>query len=141
MEKPLFHLAIPVSDVFSAKAFYGDGLGCAVGRESTHAVIFNFYSHQLVAHVTEPPLRQQNGIYPRHFGLVFKTEADWETVRERAHSKQLKFYLESKRRFEGQLTEHLTFFLEDPFFNLIEFKYYCHSEAIFGGRELSEIGD
>lgn len=138
---PIFHLAIPVSDLEIAKTFYLEGLGCSLGRESKRAAIFNFYGHQVVTHLTEQPLTPQAGIYPRHFGLIFTEESDWETLLNRAESQPLKFYQKPKRRFSGQLTEHRTFFLEDPFHNLLEFKFYCHYEAIFGGRELAIVGD
>lgn len=141
MNPVLFHLAFPVSDIAQAKEYYGSGLGCEIGRESRHAVILNLYGHQLVAHLTHEPLTPQKGIYPRHFGLIFSAETDWEALLERAQSQQLTFYEEPKQRFPGQLTEHRTFFLQDPFYNLLEFKFYRHQEAIFGGRELAEIGD
>lgn len=140
-DSTLFHLAIPINDIATAKAFYSNGLGCGVGRENPQAVIFNFYGHQVVAHVTKDPLAPQNGIYPRHFGLIFPTQADWQLLLAQARSSQLKFYQQPKHRFPGQLTEHDTFFLEDPFYNLLEFKFYRHFEAVFGGRELAEIGD
>ncbi|MFW6358187.1 MAG: VOC family protein [Chroococcales cyanobacterium] len=140
MEVPIFHLAIPINDPQTAKDFY-TRLGCTVGRENPHALILNFYGHQVVAHVTKDPLTPQKGIYPRHFGLIFPKEADWEALLERAQQEQLPFYQDPKLRFLGQLTEHRTFFLEDPFHNLMEFKFYRHYEAIFGGRELTEIGD
>ncbi|MGL5875491.1 MAG: VOC family protein [Xenococcaceae cyanobacterium] len=136
-----FHLAIPINDLALAKSFYAEGLGCAIGRENSGAIIFNLYGHQLVAHMTEEPLIRQKGIYPRHFGLVFATESDWKATLTRAKDKQLLFYQQPKLRFSGKLTEHLTFFLEDPFYNFLEFKYYRHSEAIFGGGELTAIGD
>lgn len=143
MNSVLFHLAFPITDVVQAKAFYADGLGCQVGRETRDAVILNLYGHQLVGHVTKEPLTVQKGIYPRHFGLVFTSEADWEALLERAQQRQLKFYQEAKHRFPGQRTEHRTFFLEDPFHNLMEFKYYSHDEAIFGAGDpdASQIGD
>ncbi|MEW6496669.1 MAG: VOC family protein [Cyanobacteriota bacterium] len=141
MNPVLFHLAFPVSDIAQAKEYYGGGLGCEIGRESRHAVILNLYGHQLVAHLTHEPLTPQKGIYPRHFGLIFSAEAGWEALLERAQSQHLTFYEEPKLRFPGQLTEHRTFFLEDPFYNLLEFKFYRHQDAIFGGRELAEIGD
>lgn len=137
----LFHLAIPINNIAAAKAFYGDGLGCKLGRENPQAVIFNFYGHQIVAHMTKEPLTPQNSIYPRHFGIIFPAQADWQSLLERARRNQLKFYQQPKHRFAGKLTEHSTFFLEDPFYNLLEFKAYRHSEAVFGGRELVEIGD
>jgi extradiol dioxygenase family protein len=138
---PIFHLAIPINNIEQAKAFYCSGLGCKLGRETAQALILNFYGHQVVAHITEESLTAQKGIYPRHFGLIFSSESDWEALLERAKDKQLKFYQTPKLRFPGKLTEHRTFFLEDPFHNLLEFKFYRHSQAIFGGRELAEIGD
>lgn len=141
MNSPLFHLAIPINDIAKAKAFYADGLGCDIGRESPHALILNFHGHQVVAHMTSEPLVPQKGIYPRHFGLIFPVEADWEALQQRASDRALQFYQAPKLRFPGQLTEHRTFFLEDPFYNLLEFKFYRHAEAIFGGRELTEVGD
>ncbi|MFN6158290.1 MAG: glyoxalase, partial [Dolichospermum sp.] len=53
----------------------------------------------------------------------------------------LKFREEPKTRFVESFLEHRTFFLEDPFYNLMEFKYYQHPEAIFTSAEFKEIGD
>ena len=141
MNQTLFHLAFPITDTAKTKAFYVDGLGCVAGRETHHALILNLYGHQLVAHITKEPLTPQRGIYPRHFGLIFTSVADWESLLERAQQRQVLFREEPKHRFGGSLLEHRTFFLEDPFYNLMEFKYYRHSEAVFGGYEHAEIGD
>jgi uncharacterized protein len=141
MNTVFFHLAFPVTDIPKTKEFYAEGLGCQVGRESHTAVILNLYGNQLVAHVTKEPITPQKSIYPRHFGLVFENEADWETLLERAQKHQLQFREEPKRRFPGSPLEHRTFFLEDPFYNLLEFKYYAHPDAIFGSAEFTEIGD
>lgn len=141
MTPVLFHLAFPVADIAQTKAFYADGLGCAVGRESAHAVILNLYGHQLVAHVTDEPITPQRGIYPRHFGLVFSDEADWDALLARAQAQQLAFYQQPKHRFPNTPLEHRTFFLQDPFGNLLEFKFYRYPAAIFGEQELAEIGD
>lgn len=141
MNQVIFHLAFPVTDIAQTKAFYADGLGCEVGRESPSSIILNLYGHQIVAHVTHEPLAPQRTIYPRHFGLVFTQEADWENLLERAQQKGLNFREQPRRRFEGLPTEHRTFFLEDPFHNLLEFKFYCHYEAIFGDREFALVGD
>jgi uncharacterized protein len=140
MPSTLFHLAFPVTNIAQAKAFYAEGLGCTVGRESPNSVILNLYGHQLVAHLTEP-IAPQKGIYPRHFGLIFTVESDWETLLERSQRQQLPFYQQPKYRFTGLPLEHRTFFLEDPFHNLMEFKYYAHASAIFGEVEFAQIGD
>jgi uncharacterized protein len=137
----LFHLAFPVSDIAETKAYYGDRLGCTIGRESDISVILGLYGHQLVAHKTLEPLLPQAGIYPRHFGLVFTEQVDWQALLDRAYAHQLTFRIPPKLRFEGLPLEHSTFFLEDPFHNLMEFKFYRHASAIFGERELNLIGD
>ena len=137
----LFHLAFPVSNISETKRFYVQGLGCESGRESPSALIMNFQGHQLVAHVTRSDLVDQGGIYPRHFGLVFDSEAEWEALAERAKAQGLKFYQAPKRRFENTPLEHRTFFLEDPFHNLLEFKYYCHPSAIFGESRHAQVGE
>jgi extradiol dioxygenase family protein len=141
MNHVLFHLAFPVTDIATAKAFYADGLGCSVGRENANSVILNLYGHQLVAHLTHETLTPQKGIYPRHFGLIFTSESDWENLLSRAQQRGLKFYQSPKYRFTGLPLEHRTFFLEDPFHNLMEFKYYAHASAIFGEAEYTQIGD
>ena len=141
MDRVIFHLAFPIENIPDTKQFYVDGLGCTVGREAANSIILNLFGHQLVAHITDKPIPAQAGIYPRHFGLVFATLTDWQTLLDRSITQQLKFYQSAKHRFPGAITEHRTFFLEDPFGNLLEFKYYTHTEAIFGASEFSQIGD
>ncbi|MBH8573828.1 glyoxalase [Nostocaceae cyanobacterium CENA369] len=141
MNQTLFHLAFPVTDIAQTKAYYIDGLGCIPGRETSLALILNLYGHQLVAHVTKESLIRQRTIYPRHFGLIFTQARDWENLLQKAQQQQLFFREEPKNRFVDSPLEHRTFFLEDPFYNLIEIKYYRHPEAIFGSYEYSQIGD
>lgn len=141
MQQTIFHLAFPVANIAEAKAYYAEGLGCGIGRENAKSVILNLYGHQLVAHLIEEPLALQKGIYPRHFGLVFTAEADWKNLLERAQRLNLQFYQTPKYRFAGTPLEHRTFFLEDPFHNLMEFKFYAHASAIFGEAEFAQIGD
>ena len=141
MSKILFHLAFPVTDLEETKRFYVDGLGCTVGRESATAITLELRGHQLIGHLTKEPLPAQQGIYPRHFGLVFTSEEDWQALVDRAKAKDLRFFQQPRRRFPGTRLEHATFFLEDPAHNLLEFKHYKYESAIFGEREYGEIGD
>ncbi|AKG24692.1 VOC family protein [Calothrix sp. 336/3] len=138
---PIFHLAFPITDITQAKTYYVDGLGCIPGRENPHALILNLYGHQLVGHITKEKLIPQKGIYPRHFGLIFTDESAWENLLQRAQKNNLLFREEAKERFVNTQLEHRTFFLEDPFYNLMEYKYYRHHEAIFGGGQHQQIGD
>lgn len=141
MGRVLFHLAFPVTDLLKARQFYVDGLGCEAGRQSANSVILGLYGHQIVAQLTSQPPSPQKGIYPRHFGLVFTSAQDWQAVADRAVAKGLTFYQHPRKRFIGTRLEHSTFFLEDPFHNLLEFKHYQHDSAIFGEHDLAEVGD
>ena len=49
--KTPFHLAFPVLNIQETKDFYGNVLGCEIGREDKKWVDFNFFGHQLSAHV------------------------------------------------------------------------------------------
>ncbi|GMV49064.1 glyoxalase [Nitrospirales bacterium NOB] len=137
----LFHLAFPVHDLTAAKRFYVDGLGCVLGRESSTAVTFGLAGHQLVAHLAPLPKTPQQGIYPRHFGLVLTEEEEWQAMVDRARSLGLSFYQQPRTRFAGTAVEHRTFFLEDPSHNLLEFKHYRFASAIFGERAIAAVGD
>ncbi len=141
MGQILFHLAFPVHNLESAKTFYVDGLGCKAGRTSAAAMTLNFKGHQIIAHLTKETDKSQQGVYPRHFGLVFKSEKTWKNIAERAKRKELLFYQKPRCRFPGTRLEHHTFFLEDPSGNLLEFKHYRYASAIFGETESTQVGD
>ena len=136
----LFHLAFPVHDLKAAKKFY-TALGCKVGRQSKHSLIFNLAGHQIVAQLSDEKREVQKGIYPRHFGLIFPELGDWKKLLRRAKRKKLRFYQEPKARFEASPVEHLTFFLADPSHNLLEFKHYRSQQAVFGRRKIKKVGD
>jgi len=137
----IFHLAFPVRDLAAAKRFYVDGLGCVLGRESSTAVTLGLAGHQLVAHLDAEPAVLQKGIYPRHFGLVLTLAEEWRALADRAKAQGLPFYQQPRRRFAGTPIEHLTFFLEDPSRNLLEFKHYLRESAVFGERDFTAVGD
>lgn len=137
----LFHVAFPMKDIEATKRFYVEGLGCALGRESKNALTLNLSGHQIVAQMTTGPLEKPQSIYPRHFGLVFTSNDEWQAMVDRAQDKKLSFFQEPRTRFLGSPLEHHTFFLEDPAHNLLEFKHYTHESAIFGEREFGEVGD
>ncbi len=139
--KTIFHLAFPVHDLKKTKKFYQIALGCKIGRESDHSIIFDFSGHQIVAQLTKEVLTPQKGIYPRHFGLVFPTYQAWEKFLKRAKKKRLKFYQKEKVRYPNSPLEHYTFFLQDPSFNLLEFKFYQSPSAIFGSKKIKKVGE
>ncbi len=141
MNEVIFHLAFPVGNIALTKQYYVENLDCEVGRENANSVILNLYGNQLVAHLSSDPLLPQKGIYPRHFGLIFKEEKNWNALLKKIINNGLEFYQQPRRRFTDSPLEHRTFFIEDPFYNLLEFKYYLHPMAIFGEVTYRSVGD
>lgn len=83
MSRLRFHLAFPVSDLLATRRFYTEILGCQVGRESEHWIDFNFFDHQITAHLTTglPETVAANSVdgdaVPvRHFGVILAWE-EW----------------------------------------------------------------
>ena len=142
MDQSCFHLSIPAIDLALSRHWYERVLGCRAGRCSDAALILDLGGHQLVlqrhSDVPGPP---QQGIYPRHFGLIFHQEAPWQALQARVEQVGQAFAVRPKVRFAGEVLEHQTFFLQDPSHNWLEFKHYRHSEAILGCREQRVVGD
>ena len=126
-----FHLAIPVSDLAAARAFYGELLGCAEGRSAADWVDFDFFGHQLVCHLAtgagpapahSNPVDGHNVPVP-HFGMVLEMP-DWEALARRLKGAGVRFVIEPYVRFRGQSGEQATMFLHDPSGNALEFKSF-----------------
>ena len=139
MTQPLspFHLAFPVHDLSEARRFYGELLGCPEGRSSERWVDFDFYGHQLVAHLApdEPNSRavsdvDGHSVPARHFGLVLPMSA-WSALAERLQRAQVSFVIEPYIRFEGEVGEQATMFLLDPSGNALEFKSFADISQLF----------
>ncbi|MEB3200586.1 MAG: VOC family protein [Synechococcaceae cyanobacterium] len=143
MQALQFHLSIPAHDLAETRRWYVEGLGCRAGRSSAHALILDLGGHQLVAQLTAPELSAtaQAGIYPRHFGLVFAERSQWQALLARAQAAGLRFGVEPRQRFVGEVTEHATFFLIDPSGNWLEFKHYVQPEAVLGCEGFAGVGD
>ena len=46
-----FHLAFPVMDLEETRHFYQSVLGCSVARETDKWIDFDFFGHQISAHL------------------------------------------------------------------------------------------
>jgi extradiol dioxygenase family protein len=132
-----FHLAFPVHDIAEARRFYGGVLGCPEGRSADDWVDFNFYGHQIVAHLApgETGESQRNavdghGVPVRHFGIVLPM-ADWEALAQRLAGLDTKFIIEPHTRFKGQPGEQATMFFLDPSGNAIEIKAFGDIRMLF----------
>lgn len=133
-----FHLAFPVRDLDEARRFYGGLLGCREGRSSEEWVDFDFYGHQIVAHLdgkantgTEihNPVDGHDVPVP-HFGVVL-TMADWEVLADRLRAAGVRFGIEPYIRFRGQAGEQATMFFTDPSGNAIEMKAFASLDQLF----------
>jgi len=138
-----FHLSIPALDLDATYRWYVEGLGCHPGRRSADALILDLGGHQLVAQRSSATAlgAEQAGIYPRHFGLVLAELEAWHQLQQRARAADLRFGVQPRCRFAGEILEHHTFFLIDPAGNWLEFKHYSHPEAVLGCRDQSAVGD
>ena len=135
-----FHLAIPVRGIDSTRAFYVETLGCSVGRETAYWIDFNFFGHQLSAHVRPEELSQVRtnpvdgkDVPVRHFGIVLVLE-DWHVLSEKLRDKGITFLIEPALRFKGLVGEQATMFILDPSGNALEFKTFRDERQLFAGE-------
>jgi uncharacterized protein len=134
---PLFHLAFPVRDIAEARRFYGDLLGCPEGRSSGGWVDFDFYGHQVVAHLSPDECRNAptgdvdgDQVPVRHFGVILDIPA-WEKLAARLQEAGTKFIIEPHVRFKGEVGEQATMFFLDPSGNALEFKAFADMGQVF----------
>ncbi|MET0282702.1 MAG: VOC family protein [Steroidobacteraceae bacterium] len=132
-----FHLAVPVADLAAARRFYGDLLGCPEGRSSAEWVDFNFFGHQLVAHLdhaggAQPIHNAVDGkdVPVPHFGVVLEW-GQWHQLAERLRAAGIHFGIEPGIRFQGKVGEQATMFFQDPSGNALEFKAFRDPTQLF----------
>ena len=137
MSPPPFHLAFPVHDLAAARAFYGGLLGCPEGRSSESWIDFDFFGHQIVAHLA--PARSNDaaintvdghGVPVPHFGVVLAME-EWRALATRLESAGVHFAIAPTIRFAGLPGEQATMFFRDPSGNAIEIKAFGDREQLF----------
>ena len=133
----VFHLAYTVTDLDSARNFYGELLECQEGRSTETWVDFNFFGNQLSLHLCEVVKRSKTtskvddiSVPMPHFGSVL----DWDSFHDLADklkSAGILFIIEPTTRFEGMPGEQAIMFFEDPFQNALEFKAYQNPSEVF----------
>ena len=135
-----FHLAFPVDDLEAARRFYADVLGCRLGRTSDRWIDFDFFGHQITAHLVtagdgETPDNAVDGdqVPVRHFGVIL-TRSDWDALAARLRTRDTDFLIEPRIRFRGEPGEQATLFLRDPSGNALEFKSFADDAGIFATR-------
>ena len=132
-----FHLAFPVRDLAEARAFYGGLLGCREGRSADHWVDFDFFGHQIVAHLSPAAAAHKShncvdgeAVPMRHFGVILKLP-EWHDLAGKLKEKGVVFLIEPTVRFRNQPGEQATMFFEDPSGNALEFKAFAEDGMVF----------
>jgi extradiol dioxygenase family protein len=135
-----FHLAFPVRDIAEARRFWGETMGCPEGRSAADWVDFDFYGHQIVAHLApgfsssgapeaSNPVDGHDVPVP-HFGIVLDMDA-WRALADRLTAAGVEFAIEPHIRFQGQAGEQATMFFRDPSGNAIEMKAFADRSRLF----------
>jgi uncharacterized protein len=134
---PPFHLAFPVHSLTAAREFYGELLGCPEGRSSSEWVDFNFYGHQIVAHLAPDEVGHRttsavdgDAVPVRHFGAVLSVP-QWEALAAKLKQAGTKFIIEPHVRFKGEVGEQATMFFLDPSGNAVEIKAFADMASLF----------
>lgn len=135
----IFHLAFPVKDIEATKWFYGEVLGCKIGRSTQHWVDFDFFGNQLSAHVNEQAVYtpftsivDDKEVPLRHFGAVLSWD-EWDSLAKRLKEKGVEFITEPHIRFEGKPGEQGSMFFYDNSGNAIELKGFRDLNQVFSG--------
>tara|TARA_R110002020_G_scaffold26512_7_gene85868 strand:+ start:1978 stop:2397 length:420 start_codon:yes stop_codon:yes gene_type:complete len=134
----VFHLAYPVKDKETTRAFYRDVLRCKQGREAESWIDFDFFGHQVSFHVRQDafdgaePVNKVDGkdVPVRHFGAVLEW-SEWHELRDRLVGARTRFVVDPYIRFEGETGEQATMFFLDPSGNALEFKSFKDPSQIF----------
>ena len=137
MAQPLFHLAFPVSNLEATKDFFIDVLGCSTRRQSERWIDFDFFGHQVVAHLAEDehtpattnPVDGKQ-VPASHFGVILDWD-DWHDLAEKLKAADIEFLIEPNIRFEGEVGEQATMFFQEPSGNALEFKSFKDMSQIF----------
>ena len=109
-----FHLAFPVSDLEATKDFFIDILGCRTGRTSDRWIDFDFFGHQVVAHLAEDeiidaPTNPVDGkqVPASHFGVILEWN-DWHQLADKLKAANVEFLIEPNIRFLNEVGEQAT---------------------------------
>ncbi len=133
-----FHLAFPVTDLDTTRHFYGEVLGCAMGRSAPTWQDFDLFGHQMSAHL-RPASTDGNrdgkvdgkAVPIPHFGVVLDMES-WEMLAARLKARaDIEWLEEPQVRFVGEPGEQATLFIRDPSGNALEFKGFRSMESVF----------
>ncbi len=120
-----FHLALPCLDLEETRAFYQDLLHAKTGRRSESWLDIDLYGHQITFALAGnfnfqfKNYRLQDYVLPSfHFGLIVP-KPFWQELYKRLSAMDI------------EITEHLSFFVQDPNGYMVEFKSFNKASEVF----------
>jgi extradiol dioxygenase family protein len=126
-----------VHDLGAARRFYGELLGCPEGRSAESWVDFDFYGHQVVAHLAPDEAGHHktsavdgDDVPVRHFGVILSV-SDWQALADKLTRAGTRFIVQPHLRFAGEVGEQSTMFFLDPSGNALEFKAFADPSRLF----------
>ncbi|WP_272148610.1 VOC family protein [Tenacibaculum aiptasiae] len=132
-----FHYAFKVKDISSTIKFYSGVLGCSLGRQTDKWVDFDFFGHQLSAHVSKElidldycGLVDGVSVPIPHFGCILEYE-EFMLVKNRLEINGIEFIVKPQTRYKGLKGEQQTMFVLDFSNNPIEFKCFNDKDEVF----------
>ena len=112
-------------------------LNCSLGRSSDKWIDFNFFGHQVVAHLVNQKKSGKDSntvdgkeVPTEHFGIILDM-SDWEMLASRLKEKGVQFVIKPHVRFKNLPGEQATMFFLDPCGNALEFKAFKKDSEIF----------
>src|ERR1051325_5870635 len=103
-----FHFSFKVKDLASTRRFYVDILGCKEGRSTENWIDFDFFRHQLSAHISKnlPDLDycgKVDGISVPipHFGCILTTP-QFIDIQKKLEKENIPFLVKPQNRYEGK---------------------------------------
>ncbi len=135
-----FHLAFPVDNLESTRHFFQELLGCRIGRQTNKWIDFDFFGHQVTAHLKPEEVKpvQTNevdgdSVPVRHFGAILEWN-DWHALAEKMERANIAFIIKPHIRFKGKPGEQATMFFSDPSGNALEFKAFQDPSNVFSTK-------
>lgn len=137
MQRPPFHLAFPVTDLEKTRVFFTELLKASVGRSSDRWIDFDFFGHQITAHLVDQAEEKStanavdgHAVPVRHFGVILEWQ-QWQQLADRLQQHNIEFLIKPYIRFKGEIGEQATLFISDPSGNGLEFKSFKNQQQVF----------
>ena len=132
-----FHYAFKIKDISSTRKFYIEILGCTEGRSTDTWIDFDFFGHQLSAHLSDKiqaldycgKVDGVNIPIP-HFGCILSME-EFQAVQKRLETADIKYVVQPQKRYADEAGEQWTMFVLDFSGNPLEFKAFKNEEEVF----------